>query len=118
MHKKEKLLDLPKVENEEEKITLPYRSMYDFFDKKSFFMGLDKLNTGYFKKKIEKRKLKNEKNIPEINNIFEQILQIAEESDNYLLGHNCELIEIPQWDKWMELLCRIIIRKRRRGRHG
>ena len=104
MHKKEKLLDLPKVENEEEKITLPYRSMYDFFDKKSFFMGLDKLNTGYFKKKIEKRKLKNEKNIPEINNIFEQILQIAEESDNYLLGHNCELIEIPQWDKWMELL--------------
>ena len=104
MHKKEKLLNLPKVENEEEKITLPYKSMYDFFDKKSFFIGLDKLDPEYFKKKIEKRKLKNEKNIPEINTIFEQILEIVEESDNYLQGHNFELIEIPQWDKWMELL--------------
>jgi hypothetical protein len=54
MHKKEKLLNLPKEEKEEEKITLPYKSMYDFFDKKIFFIGLDRLNTGYFKKKIEK----------------------------------------------------------------
>ena len=96
LHKKEKILDLPQEENEEEKITLPYKSMYDFFDKKLFFMRLDKLNTGYFKNKIEKKKSKNEKNIPEIQNIFEKILQIAEESDNYLQGHNCELIEIPQ----------------------
>ena len=104
LHKKEKILDLPQEENEEEKITLPYKSMYDFFDKKLFFMRLDKLNTGYFKNKIEKKKSKNEKNIPEIQNIFEKILQIAEESDNYLQGHNCELIEIPQWSQWMELL--------------
>ena len=104
MHKKEKLLNLPKEEKEKEKITLPYKSMYDFFDKKIFFMGLDRLNTGYFKKKIEKRKLKDEKNTPNMNDIFEQILEIAEESDNYLQGHNCELIDIPQWDKWMQLL--------------
>jgi len=78
--------------------------MYDFFDKKLFFMRLDKLNTGYFKKKIEKRKIKDEKNVPEIKDIFDKILEIAEESDNYLQDHNCELIQIPQWDKWMQLL--------------
>ena len=105
IHRKEKILDLAKrEENEEEKITLPYRSMYDFFDKKLFFMRLDKLNTGYFKKKIENRTLKNEKNIPSIKDIFYKILEIAEESDNYLQEHNCELIEIPQWDNWMQLL--------------
>ena len=105
IHRKEKILDLPKVEeNEEEKITLPYRSMYDFFDKKLFFMRLDKLNTGYFKKKIEKRNSKNEKNVPVVKDILYKILEIAEESDNYLQDHNCELIEIPQWDNWMQLL--------------
>ena len=51
-----KILDLPQEENEEEKITLPYKSMYDFFDKKLFFMRLDKLNTGYFKNKTKKKK--------------------------------------------------------------
>ena len=105
LHRKEKILDLPKEkENEEEKITLPYRSMYDFFDKKLFFMRLDKLNTDYFKKKIEKKKIKNERNIPGIKDIFEKIIEIAEESDNYLQNQKCELIEIPQWDKWMSLL--------------
>ena len=58
LHRKEKILDLSREENDEEKITLPYKSMYDFFDKKLFFMRLDKLNTGYFKKKIDKRKIK------------------------------------------------------------
>ena len=104
LHRKEKILDLSREENDEEKITLPYKSMYDFFDKKLFFMRLDKLNTGYFKKKIEKRKIKDEKNVPEIKDIFDKILEIAEESDNYLQDHNCELIQIPQWDKWMNLL--------------
>ena len=105
LHRKEKILDLPKgEENEEEKITLPYKSMYDFFDKRLFFMRLDKLNTGYFAKKIEKKKKKNEKNIPGVKDIFEKILEITEESDNYLQDHNCELIEIPHWDKWMSLL--------------
>ena len=104
LHKKEKILDIPKEENEDEKITLPYKSMFDFFDKKLFFMRLDKLNTGFFQKKMQKNKNKFEKNFPGIKNIFERILEITEESDNYLQNHNCELIEIPQWDKWMQLL--------------
>ena len=103
LHKKEK-----KIITEDKKIIekedVPYKSMYDFFDKKLFFMRLDKLNTGYFKKKIEKRKHKDEKNLPDIKDIFEKILEITEESDNYLNGNNCELIEIPEWNHWMQLL--------------
>ena len=104
LHRKEKILNFPKEENDEEKITLPYKSMYDFFDKELFFMRLDKLNINYLKKKIEKKKIKDEKNVPEIKDIFEKILEITEESDNYLQDHDCDLIEIPQWDKWMHLL--------------
>ena len=39
-----------------------------------------------------------------IKNIMDIILEIAEESDIYLKNHKCELIEIPQWNKWMDLL--------------
>ena len=104
LHKKEKILNLPKEENKDEKITLPYKSMLDFFDKNLFFMRLDKLNMDFLKKKMKKNKIKFEKNIPGIKNIFEKILEITEESDNYLQNHNCDLIEIPQWEKWMQLL--------------
>ena len=106
MHKPEELI--PKIERtellEEEKIELPYRSMYDFFDKKRFFMGVDRLTPGIIKRKIEQKKNKDEKCLPGIKDIMEHILEITEESDIYLNNHKCELIEIPQWDKWMELL--------------
>ena len=106
MHKKEEII--PKIEKiellEEEKIELPYKSMYDFFDKKRFFMGLDRLTPGILKRKIESKKNKDERCLPDMKNIMDQIIEIAEESDIYLNNHKCELIEIPQWDKWMELL--------------
>ena len=105
MHKKD---EMPKAERiellEEEKIDLPYKSMYDFFDKKRFFMRVDRLTPSIIRRKIERKKHKDEICLPEIKNIFDQILEIAEESDEYLKNHKCELIEIPQWDKWMELL--------------
>ena len=106
MHKKEEII--PKIEKiellEEEKIELPYKSMYDFFDKKRFFLGLDRLTPGILKRKIESKKNKDERCLPDMKNIMDQIIEIAEESDIYLNNHKCELIEIPQWDKWMELL--------------
>ena len=105
MHRKQ---ELPKVEKkellEEEKIELPYKSMYDFFDKKLFFMGVDRLSSGLIQRKIESKKHKDEKCLPGIKNIMDIILEIAEESDIYLKNHKCELIEIPQWNKWMDLL--------------
>ena len=105
IHKK---VEFPKVEKkellEEEKIELPYKSMYDFFDKKLFFMGVDRLTSGIIQRKIESKKHKDEKCLPGIQNIMDIILDIAEESSNYLSNHKCELIEIPQWSKWMDLL--------------
>ena len=104
MHRKKELPKFEKQELEEEKIELPYKSMYDFFDKKRYFMGLDRLTPNLIQRKIEQKKNKDEKCFPEIKRIMEQIIDIAEESDIYLNNHKCELIEIPQWDKWMELL--------------
>ena len=105
MHKNE---ELPKVERtellEEEKIELPYRSMYDFFDKRLFFLGVDRLTPNLIKRKIEQKKFRDEKCKPYIKNIIENIIDITEESEAYLNTHKCELIEIPEWDKWMQLL--------------
>lgn len=89
---------------EEEKIELPYKSMYDFFDKRLFFMGVDRLTSGLIKRKIEQKKNRDEKYMPFIRRIFDNIIDITEESDKYLSNHKCELIEIPEWDKWMQLL--------------
>ena len=104
MHKRDEMPKIEKVVLEEEKIELPYKSMYDFFDKKSFFMRIDRLTPGIINRKIEQKKNKDERCLPGIKNIMEQILEIAEESDAYLSNHKCDLIEIPQWNKWMELL--------------
>ena len=104
IHRKKEIPKIERIELEEEKIELPYKSMYDFFDKKRFFMGLDRLSPNLINRKIEQKKNKDEKCLPEIKKIIEQILEVAEESDIYLNNHKCELIEIPQWDKWMQLL--------------
>ena len=104
MHKKIEMPKIERIELEEEKIELPYKSMYDFFDKKRFFMGIDRLTRGIIQRKIEQKKNKDERCLPAIKSIMEQIIEIAEESDLYLNSHKCELIEIPQWDKWMDLL--------------
>jgi hypothetical protein len=104
MHKKEELM--PKIERElleEEKIELPYKSMYDFFDKKGFFLRLERLTPNILKRKIEKKKIRDEKCLPGIKDIIEHLIDITEESDLYLSYHKCELIDIPQWDKWMQL---------------
>ena len=56
MHKRDEMPKIEKVVLEEEKIELPYKSMYDFFDKKSFFMRIDRLTPGIINRKIEQKK--------------------------------------------------------------
>ena len=56
IHRKKEKSKIERIELEEEKIELPYKSMYDFFDKKRFFMGLDRLSPNLINRKIEQKK--------------------------------------------------------------
>ena len=88
---------------EEEKYTLPYESYADKFDEKLFFTLLDKYTPKMIEDKINSRKKKESQIKPGMDIIMEMLLDITDESEKYLKDHNVNLIEIPNWENWMDL---------------
>ena len=88
---------------EEEKITLPYKSLEDNFDKEYFFTQLEKETLITLQQKQNKKQLKRKQYVPNIKSIVDMLIDITLKSEEYLQDKNTNLIDIPDWNKWMEL---------------
>ena len=73
------------------------------FDSELFFTQLDKYSLKMFNDLVNHKKNKKDKIRPFLDDIMNMILEITDESSNYLETNNCELIEIPYWQEWMNL---------------
>ena len=73
------------------------------FDSDLFFTQLDKYSLKMFTDLVNHKKSKKEKIRPFLDDIMNMILEIADESSKYLETNNCDLIEIPYWEEWMNL---------------
>ena len=101
IHEKEEIPLLKTISAEEKKIFSV--TSFDFFDEETFFLRLNRLTPQIIKRRIEKKQKKDSECINDMKNLINNIINIAEESDNYLMNNKCELIEIPEWEKWMQL---------------
>ena len=103
IHQKYSIKKGEPVVHEEEKIVLPYKSKEDFFDSDYFFTQLNKetlksLETARNEKESKRNKIKGS-----IQTMIEMIIDISNEAEKYQMNNKKELIDIPDWNKWMQL---------------
>ena len=103
IHERQLIKEEKREPLEEEKYTLPYESYADNFDEKLFFTLLDKYTPKMMEDKIKSKLLKIKRIKPGMDLIMEMLLDITDEAEKYLKEHNVNLIQIPNWQNWMDL---------------
>lgn len=103
IHQKYLIKQPEPVIHEEEKIILPYRSRDDFFDSDYFFTQLNKETLKTLALSKENKDKKRNKIKDGIDTIINHILDITDEAYKFQLNNKKELIDSPNWEKWMDL---------------
>lgn len=103
IHQKYLIKKTEPVIHEEEKISLPYRSREDFFDSDYFFTQLNKETLKTLALSKENKEKKRNKIKDGIDTIIKLILDITDESYKFQFNTKKELIDFPNWEKWMDL---------------
>ena len=103
IHERQLIKEEKREPLEEEKYTLPYESYADNFDEKLFFTLLDKYTPKMMEDKIKSKLSKIKRIKPGMDLIMEMLLDITDEAEKYLKEHNVNLIQIPNWQNWMDL---------------
>ena len=80
---------------------IPYISREDHFDADYFFAQLHKETVKSLQLRKESKEKKRKKISNGINNIMNMILNIVEDSYKFQINNKKVLIDIPEWDSWM-----------------